>query len=170
MYDYSVLAYECISRGHGYINALLQSVDTVVQLNLNFVNFLFTMNANKIYGSSKSIFKYELLNLFYENDLSFMLAQAIFDPLFTVTKFTDYIKGLSPSSLDLELRMLHIIDDELLQEAGERPELHHIELLLDYFIQEITRRSNFEFVQAVVRLFLKVYATLAANSLVNVED
>lgn len=65
--------------------------------------------------------------------------------------------------------MLHIIDDELLQEAGERPELHHIELLLGYFIQEITRRSNFEFVQAVVRLFLKVYATLAANSLVNVE-
>uniref|UniRef100_A0A2N9G265 WDR36/Utp21 C-terminal domain-containing protein n=1 Tax=Fagus sylvatica TaxID=28930 RepID=A0A2N9G265_FAGSY len=72
--------------------------------------------------------------------------------------FTDYIKGLSPSTLDMELRMLQIIDDdEDQQEADERPELFSIELLLDYFIHEISCRNNFEFIQAVIRLFLKIH-------------
>ncbi|KAL5540737.1 hypothetical protein UlMin_044060, partial [Ulmus minor] len=69
--------------------------------------------------------------------------------------FTDYMKSLSPSTLDMELRMLQIIDDEELQEPEKRPELLSIELLLDYFIHEISCRNNFEFVQAVIRLFLK---------------
>ena len=73
-----------------------------------------------------------------------------------VPAFTDYMKSLSPSTLDMELRMLQIIDDEELQEPEKRLELLSIELLLDYFIHEISCRNNFEFVQAVVRLFLKV--------------
>ncbi|XP_058068538.1 U3 small nucleolar RNA-associated protein 21 homolog isoform X2 [Magnolia sinica] len=73
------------------------------------------------------------------------------------SSFTDYIKGLSPSSLDMELRMLQIIDDDDLQEPEQRPELHSIELLLDYFIHEISCRNNFEFIQAVIRLFLKIH-------------
>lgn len=52
--------------------------------------------------------------------------------------------------------MLQIIDDDDEQEISKRPELHFIELLLDYFIQEISCRNNFEFIQAVIRLFLKV--------------
>uniref|UniRef100_A0A7N1A9E4 WDR36/Utp21 C-terminal domain-containing protein n=1 Tax=Kalanchoe fedtschenkoi TaxID=63787 RepID=A0A7N1A9E4_KALFE len=71
--------------------------------------------------------------------------------------FTDFIKGLSPSSLDMELRMLQIIDDEDQQEPESRPEMSLIELLLDYFIQELSSKNNFEFTQAVVRLFLKIH-------------
>lgn len=67
------------------------------------------------------------------------------------------MKGLSSSALDMELRMLLILednDDE--EEAGKRPELHFLELLMDYFIEEVSCRNNFEFVQALLRLFLKV--------------
>lgn len=71
--------------------------------------------------------------------------------------FTDYIKSLSPSTLDMELRMLQIIDDDDQQEPEKRPELVSIELLLDYFVHEISCRNNFEFVQAVIRLFLKIH-------------
>ncbi|XP_077238613.1 transducin family protein / WD-40 repeat family protein [Tasmannia lanceolata] len=71
--------------------------------------------------------------------------------------FTDYLKGLSPSTLDMELRMLQIIDDEDLQEPEGRLELCSIEMLLDYFILEVSCRNNFEFIQAVVRLFLKIH-------------
>lgn len=75
----------------------------------------------------------------------------------TFSAFTDYIKGLSSSTLDMELRMLQIIDDDDDQEPDKRPELYSIELLLDYFIHEISCRNNFEFIQAVVRLFLKIH-------------
>ena len=52
--------------------------------------------------------------------------------------------------------MLQITDDENQQELDRRPEIISIELLLDYFIHEISYRNNFEFIQAVIRLFLKV--------------
>jgi U3 small nucleolar RNA-associated protein 21 len=71
--------------------------------------------------------------------------------------FTDYLKGLSPSSLDMELRVLQIIDDEESEGLEQRPELQSISSLLDYFIHELSTRNNFEFVQAVLKLFLKVY-------------
>ncbi|WCJ34926.1 transducin family protein / WD-40 repeat family protein [Euphorbia peplus] len=77
--------------------------------------------------------------------------------------FTDYIKSLSPSTLDMELRMIQIIDDnnddddDDQQELEKRPEFVAIELMLDYFIHEISCRNNFEFVQAVIRLFLKIH-------------
>ncbi|XP_073525647.1 WD repeat-containing protein 36-like [Phyllobates terribilis] len=74
--------------------------------------------------------------------------------------FTDYIKGLSPSSLDMELRLLQIveIDDEDDDEpSGEGDELAVIELLLDYMTHEVSCRNNFEFVQAVIRLFLRIH-------------
>ncbi|XP_066371765.1 U3 small nucleolar RNA-associated protein 21 homolog isoform X2 [Miscanthus floridulus] len=71
--------------------------------------------------------------------------------------FTDYLKGLSPSSLDMELRMLQIIDDEESEDLEQRPELQSISSLLDYFIHELSFRNNFEFVQAVLKLFLKIH-------------
>ncbi|KAJ6863703.1 hypothetical protein NC652_040298 [Populus alba x Populus x berolinensis] len=77
--------------------------------------------------------------------------------------FTEYIKGLSPSNLDMELRMFQIIDDYQ-EEHETRPEFISIELLLDYFIHEISSRNNFEFVQAVIRLFLKIHGeTIRCN-------
>ncbi|KAK3023814.1 hypothetical protein RJ639_044738 [Escallonia herrerae] len=71
--------------------------------------------------------------------------------------FTDYAKGLSSSTLDMELRMLQIIDDGDEQEPEARPELYSIELLLEYFIHEISCRDNFEFIQALISLFLKIH-------------
>ena len=54
--------------------------------------------------------------------------------------------------------MFQIIDEvEDEEELVKRPEFISIELLLDYFIHEISCRNNFEFVQAVIRLFLKVW-------------
>lgn len=55
----------------------------------------------------------------------------------------------------MELRMLQIIDDGD-QQDYKKPELVSIEQLLDYFIHELSRKNNFEFLQAVIRLFLKV--------------
>ncbi|CAJ2665196.1 unnamed protein product [Trifolium pratense] len=78
--------------------------------------------------------------------------------------FTEYIKGLDPSTLDMELRMLQIIDDDDdddddndEQEDEKRPELVSIEQLVDYFIFELSSRNNFEFLQAVIRIFLKIH-------------
>ncbi|XP_047321422.1 U3 small nucleolar RNA-associated protein 21 homolog [Impatiens glandulifera] len=75
------------------------------------------------------------------------------------SEFTEYIKSLSPSAMDMELRMLQIIDDVDNEEEtdSERSELHVIQLLLDYFIHETSTRNNFEYVQAVIRLFLKIH-------------
>ncbi|RAL53865.1 hypothetical protein DM860_004336 [Cuscuta australis] len=72
--------------------------------------------------------------------------------------FTDYIKSVSPSALDMEMRVLQLIDDDDDQDiVMDRQELYFIELLLDYFIHETTCRNNFEFVQALIRLFLKIH-------------
>ncbi|CAI0554885.1 unnamed protein product [Linum tenue] len=81
-----------------------------------------------------------------------------------VSAFTDYIKGLSPSNLDMELRMLQIIDDndedsndDDPEDVETKPELIAIQCLFDYFIHEISSRNNFEFIQALIRLFLKIH-------------
>ncbi|CAL1380098.1 unnamed protein product [Linum trigynum] len=78
--------------------------------------------------------------------------------------FTNYMKGLSPSNLDMELRMLQIIDDNDEDDGDDdqddvetKPELVAIQLLFDYFIHEISSRNNFEFIQALIRLFLKIH-------------
>lgn len=54
--------------------------------------------------------------------------------------------------------MLQIIndDDDEELELSKNPELVSLEMLLDYLIHEVSCKNNFEFVQAVVRLFLKV--------------
>ncbi|VFQ89188.1 unnamed protein product [Cuscuta campestris] len=71
--------------------------------------------------------------------------------------FTDYIKSVSPSALDMEMRVLQLIDDEDQDIVMDRQELYFIELLLDYFIHETACMNNFEFVQALIRLFLKIH-------------
>ncbi|MCI20686.1 WD-repeat protein-like protein, partial [Trifolium medium] len=61
-----------------------------------------------------------------------------------VAAFTEYIKGLDSSTLDMELRMLQIIDDDDdEQEDEKRPELVSIEQLVDYFIFELSSKNNF---------------------------
>ncbi|KMZ58759.1 putative WD-repeat protein [Zostera marina] len=70
--------------------------------------------------------------------------------------FTNYMKELSPSTLDVEFRMLQIIDDDW-EGSSQRQELTDIGLLLDYFIHQVSSRNNFEFVQAALKLFLKIH-------------
>ncbi|KAK7271798.1 hypothetical protein RJT34_27998 [Clitoria ternatea] len=82
------------------------------------------------------------------------------------TAFTDYIKRLSPSTLDVELRMLQVIDDDDdddQQEAEKRSQLVPIEQLLDYFIHELSYKNNFEFLQGVLRLFLKIHGEMIVH-------
>ncbi|CAA0393660.1 unnamed protein product [Arabidopsis thaliana] len=71
--------------------------------------------------------------------------------------FTNYMKSLSPSALDMELRMLEIIDEDVEEELIKRPEFILIGQLLDYFINEVSCKNDFEFMQAVVKLFLKIH-------------
>ncbi|KAL8225938.1 hypothetical protein R6Q57_018495 [Mikania cordata] len=74
----------------------------------------------------------------------------------TIEAFTDYLKTLSSSTLDAELRMLQIFDDDDGQEPKKRPQLIILQLLLDYFMHEISHRKNFDCIQALIRLFLEV--------------
>ncbi|XP_040375087.1 uncharacterized protein LOC121052954 [Rosa chinensis] len=54
----------------------------------------------------------------------------------------------------MELRILQIVGDE---DEEESEKLLPIELLLDYFIHETACRNNFDLVQAVIRVFLKIH-------------
>ena len=56
--------------------------------------------------------------------------------------------------------MLQIRGDDNEQGPDTRPDLFPIELLLDCFIHKTSCRNNFEYIQAVIRLFLKVYFLL----------
>lgn len=71
--------------------------------------------------------------------------------------FTEYIKGLPPSILDMELRVLQMIEDEDDKSLNQKPELQSIGLLLDYLVHELSCKNNFEFIQAVIKLFLKIH-------------
>lgn len=54
--------------------------------------------------------------------------------------------------------MIQMIDDEESEDLEQRPKLQSISLFLDYFIHELScRNNNFEFVQAVMKLFIKVF-------------
>ncbi|KAK2982674.1 hypothetical protein RJ640_027662 [Escallonia rubra] len=113
-------------------------------------------------GSPESDFLKQLHSSAQMNDCRFNTLLSVFDGSFYLyleyfSAFTDYAKGLSSSTLDMELRMLQIIDDDDEQEPEVRPELHSIELLLEYFIHEISCRDNFEFIQALISLFLKIH-------------
>ncbi|XP_020672729.1 WD repeat-containing protein 36 [Dendrobium catenatum] len=84
--------------------------------------------------------------------------------------FTEYIKGLPPSTLDMELRVLQILEDEDDKSLNQRPELHSIGLLLDYFVYELSCKNNFEFIQAVIKLFLKIHGeTIRRHSTMQVK-
>lgn len=73
--------------------------------------------------------------------------------------FVALMKSMSPSALDAEFRMLQLVDeeDENEDEDGERSkELVDIGLLMDFFAHETKANKEFEFLQALIQLFLKV--------------
>jgi len=57
----------------------------------------------------------------------------------------------------MELRLLQIIDNENISETEHSVELQGRGMLLDYFVNEVSCNNNFEFVQALIRLFLKIH-------------
>ncbi|BBN05516.1 U3 small nucleolar RNA-associated protein 21 [Marchantia polymorpha subsp. ruderalis] len=74
--------------------------------------------------------------------------------------FVALMKSMSPSALDAEFRMLQLVDeeDENEDEDGERSkELVDIGLLMDFFAHETKANKEFEFLQALIQLFLKVH-------------
>lgn len=132
--------------------------------------FLYLLYSSAEGGNCKNLCNlilsaYSLVSWFYDHSFCFcffLLFERLIQNRFLIfwisiidAAFTDYIKGLSPSTLDMELRMLQIIDDGD-QQDYKKPELVSIEQLLDYFTHELSRKNNFEFLQAVIRLFLKV--------------
>lgn len=69
------------------------------------------------------------------------------------------VKEMTPSALDAELRILQIVNDEDADDdEGDEvlKELQDIALLMDFFIHQVASNTEFEFVQALVQLFLKV--------------
>lgn len=89
--------------------------------------------------------------------LSFMQLLQSCSEMKDFTTFTNYLKGLSPSAVDMELRLLQIVDNENITESEHSVELQGIGMLLDYFVNEVSCNNNFEFVQALIRLFLKIH-------------
>lgn len=83
-----------------------------------------------------------------------------FDPL------VSFLKGLSPSEIDLEFRMLKIIDDSEVLDEARGKQLQEIGMVMDFLTEEIRSKRDFEFLQALTRLFLKIHGeTILGESL-----
>lgn len=59
-------------------------------------------------------------------------------------KLVEYFAALSPSAVDLELRMLDVSDD-----------FAEFRMLLKFFAETLRTRSNLELIQALLTVFLK---------------
>ncbi|CAM6100981.1 unnamed protein product [Calypogeia fissa] len=86
------------------------------------------------------------------------------------TSLMTLVKGMTPSALDAELRILQIIDDDDDEHdddnESQSKELLDIARLMDFFTHQMAANTDFEFLQAVVQLFLKIHGqTIIRNSL-----
>ena len=72
-----------------------------------------------------------------------------------------FLKGLSPSEIDMEFQMLRILDDLGSVDALTSKQFKLIGLVLDFLVERIQSNCDFEFVQALTRLFLKVQLTIS---------
>ncbi|KAH7352308.1 hypothetical protein KP509_19G039200 [Ceratopteris richardii] len=68
-----------------------------------------------------------------------------------------FLKGLSPSELDMEFQMLRMLDDSDVLDESSLKQLKEIGLILDFLIESVKAKRDFEFIQALTRLFLKVH-------------
>jgi hypothetical protein len=67
-----------------------------------------------------------------------------------------FLKGLSPAEIDVEFQMLRILDDSGSVDVLTSKQLNLIGNVLDFLTEGIQSNRDFEFVQALTRLFLKV--------------
>lgn len=64
-----------------------------------------------------------------------------------------HIKSMSPSEVDAEFRVMEIVDDDI---DSQSQELQDIGMVLDFLLAELKSNNNFEFIQALMQLFLEV--------------
>ncbi|CAK0785298.1 hypothetical protein CVIRNUC_008505 [Coccomyxa viridis] len=84
------------------------------------------------------------------SELSMLLQQG--RKLKDYSRLMAYLKGLTPSRLDSELRFMQLIEG-----ISSKEELQELCRLLDFIAHEISHNSNFEFMQALLRLVLQVH-------------
>jgi hypothetical protein len=60
---------------------------------------------------------------------------------------------MSPSEVDGEFRVMEIVDDDI---DSQSQELQDIGMVLDFLLAELKSNNNFEFIQALMQLFLEV--------------
>ncbi|CAK9880713.1 unnamed protein product [Sphagnum jensenii] len=66
-----------------------------------------------------------------------------------------HIKSMSPSEVDAEFRVMEIVDDDI---DSQSQELQDIGMVLDFLLAELKSNNNFEFIQALMQLFLEIHA------------
>jgi hypothetical protein len=71
----------------------------------------------------------------------------------TDTSLVDHLKGITASEVDASLRMMQIVDDDV---RIHEEELEEIGMMLDFLLAELLSMKNFQFIQALLQLFLKV--------------
>lgn len=71
----------------------------------------------------------------------------------TDSSLVDHLKGITASEVDASLRMMQIVDDDV---RIHEEELQEIGMMLDFLLAELLSMKNFQFIQALLQLFLKV--------------
>ena len=82
-----------------------------------------------------------------------------------VSSLRKYLRGLSPSAIDLELSMMEIVEDE---GDVQEEDLVEVELLLQFLTVETAAKRDFEFLQAILHRVLAVSETDSVSSLMTV--
>ena len=76
------------------------------------------------------------------------------------SSLVDHLKSISPSEVDASLRMMQIVDED----ASAHPEeLQEIGMLMDFLLAELTMMQNFQFIQALLQVFLKIHADIIVS-------
>jgi len=66
-----------------------------------------------------------------------------------------HLKTITPSEVDASLRMMQIVDED----ASSHPEeLQEIGMVMDFLLAELLMMKNFQFIQAMLQVFLKIHA------------
>jgi hypothetical protein len=63
------------------------------------------------------------------------------------------LRGMAPSAVDSELRAMEIVN---LESEVDEDEVRDVGLLLDFITHELAAKRNFELIQALLNLALKV--------------
>lgn len=71
------------------------------------------------------------------------------------SSLVDHLKAISPSEVDASLRMMQIVDEDV---SAHPEELQEIGMVMDFLLAELMMMQNFQFVQALLQVFLKIHA------------